>query len=126
MSAADERPRQRVPVEELVDLEALGSGGKPPSRRALRAALPRGWVLEEDGRTARRDLRLFFREGWILLTGLVLFGLLGGLFLWEALPAGWWGVVRLALLLGALLLVGGLVAPRMTLALQRRRERGDA
>ncbi|MCH2107169.1 MAG: hypothetical protein MK291_11070, partial [Planctomycetes bacterium] len=49
-----------VHVSELVDLDALGPGHRPPTPAELRAALPRGWVLEPDNEHARRDLRLFF------------------------------------------------------------------
>jgi hypothetical protein len=116
-------PRARedgVPLEELVDLEALRRGGREPTRSELRAALPRGWVLCDDGRHARRDARLLFREGWILLVGLIVFGLAGaGLFVWS-FPSGWAGVLRFLVLVGVLLLVGGLVAPIVTRALRRR------
>ena len=116
--------RRRVPVEELVDLASLDARERPSPRR-IRAALPRGWVLEPDGRHARRDLRLVFREGWILILGLVVFGSLGAAFLWGATPAGWRGVLRLALLVLLVLLAGGLVAPGITRALTRRRSGGN-
>lgn len=127
----DERPSTgeaespaRVLVEELVDLEALSTDGEPPSARKIRAALPRGWVLEPDGRHARRDLRLFFREAWILIVGLVVFGTVGGAFLLGAMPSGLRGVLRLAGLVVVLLLVGGVVGPAITRALmQGPRER---
>ena len=41
--------RERVPVEQLVDLDALGSDGRRPSPAAIRAALPPGWVLYTQG-----------------------------------------------------------------------------
>jgi hypothetical protein len=111
---------RRVPVEELVDLSRLGRDGRPPTLREIRAALPRGWVLDEDGRTARRDLRLVFREGWILVLGLVSFGAaVLGLF-WWSFPRGGAGLVRFALVVGLVLLAGGLVGPWITRALQRR------
>ena len=110
----------RVPVRELVDLEGLGRGGRAPTPKELRDALPRGWVLEEDGVTARRDRRLLFREGWILVVGLVCFGAAGLGLLWAGLPRGWAGARRFALLLALLALVGGLVAPAITRALHRR------
>jgi len=113
--------RVLVPVEELVDLSHLSAGGRPISPRTLRAALPRGWALTDDGAHAYRDARLFFREGWILLAGLVVFGSAAGAFLWGALPHGWRGFAYLAALIGIVLGVGGLVAPRITRALQRRR-----
>ncbi|MEX1024036.1 MAG: hypothetical protein WD226_03070 [Planctomycetota bacterium] len=108
-----------VPVSQLVDLTALGVDGRPPSRRRIRAALPRGWVLEPDGLHARRDLRLFFREAWILIVGLTVFGSVGLAFLWGAMPRGWAGIGRLAMLLVVLTLVGGWVAPAITRALLR-------
>jgi hypothetical protein len=110
----------RVPIRELVDLEALARGGAPPSPSAIRAALPRGWVLEEDGAHARRDLRLFFREGWILVVGLVAFGSAGAAFLWGALPRGWGGLARFLLMVLVLLLCGGLVGPHVARTLNRR------
>ena len=113
--------KERVAIEELVDLERLTAGGHEPSARELRAALPRGWVLDDDRRHAHRDVRLFFREAWILMVGLVIFGGLGGLFLWGGLPQGWGGILRLALLLGVVLVAGGLVAPAITRALARKR-----
>lgn len=121
--ASDVEPRraERVPVEELVDLGALRADGRAPSPAQIRAALPRGWVLDDDGRTARRDLRLVFREGWILLIGLVAFGsAVLGLF-WWSFPRGVSGLVRFALVVGLVLLAGGLVGPLVTRALNRRR-----
>ena len=90
---------RRVPVRELVDLEALSEGGIPPTPRRIREALPRGWVLEEDQVHARRDLRLLFRESWILLVSLVVFGTLGAAFVLGAQPRGWSALARVALLL---------------------------
>jgi len=110
----------RVPVEELVDVHALRADGRPPTPRELRAALPRGWVLDEDGRTARRDLRLVFREGWILLFGLIAFGsAVLGMF-WWSFPRGLSGVVRLVVVILIVLLAGGVVGPLVTRALNRR------
>jgi hypothetical protein len=83
--------------------------------------LPRGWALDDDGRHAHRDARLFFREGWILALGLLLFGLFGGWFLAGALPRGGAGVVRLTLLIGLVALLGGVAGPLVTRALYRRR-----
>lgn len=114
-----ERP-QRVPVEELVDLEALSADGREPSPARLRAALPRGWVLEDDHRHARRDLRLFFREAWILIAGLVIFGSSAVLLFWSTFPRGWSGLVRAVVLVVVMLVIGGLVAPMVTRALHRR------
>jgi hypothetical protein len=114
------RKSEPVPVEELVDLEQLGRGGRAVTPARLRAALPRGWVLEDDHRHARRDARLLFREGWILIVGLVVFGSAAvGLF-YLTFPRGWPGVARAAVLLAVLLLLGGLVAPAITRALHRR------
>ena len=112
--------RRLVPLRELVDLDALGRNRRPPSPREIRAALPRGWALAADGEHAYRDARLFFREAWILILGLVVFGSVGLGFLWGAMPDGWRGALRLALLLGVVLVVGGLVGPRITRALMRR------
>jgi len=111
---------ERVAVEELVDLARLRADGRAPTPAQVRAALPRGWVLEADGRHARRDLRLFFRQGWILALGLVVFGAVGLALFWSTFPRGPAGIVRFALLLGLVLLAGGLVAPIVTRALQRR------
>ena len=109
------------PVEELVDLEALRVDGRPPSPRRIREALPPGWALDEDGRTAFRDGRLFFRDGWVLILGLVSFGAAGlGLF-WFAMPTGASALVRLIVVLAVVLVAGGLVGPLVTRALHRRR-----
>lgn len=116
MSAA--RQKGLVPLAELIEPERLRALGPDPSPAALRAALPRGWV-PSDGRHARRDLRLFFREGWILVLCLVVFGCLGILFLLGALPRGPRGVVRLGLLLALLWLAATLAGPRITRALRR-------
>ncbi len=114
---------ERVPVEELVDLGQLERDGRRPTPARLRAALPRGWVLEEDGLHARRDLRLLFREGWILLCGMVIFGGVSAALFWSVLPSGWAGVGRLALGVGVLLVAGGIAAPLITRALNWRGKR---
>lgn len=112
--------RERVPVEELVDLGSLRDDGRPPTPAQLRAALPRGWVLDDDGRTARRDLRMVFREGWILVFGLVAFGsAVLGMF-WWSFPRGASGFVRFVLVIALVLLAGGLVGPLITRTLNRR------
>jgi hypothetical protein len=111
---------ERVPIEQLVDLEALREGGREPTPARLRAALPRGWVLEDDQRHARRDLRLFFREAWILLAGLSIFGTSAVLLFWSTFPRGWSGLVRVGVLVIVMILIGGLVAPMVTRALHRR------
>ena len=114
------RQRELVPVGDLVDLERLREGGREPTPSRIRAALPRGWALAEDGRHAYRDARLLFREGWILVVGLVVFGSVGLAFLWGGVPGGWSGALRIGVSVVAVLLVGGLVAPRITRALFRR------
>lgn len=119
MAAPPTDPR-RVPVSELVDLDALAREGRPPTPRRVREALPRGWALDDDGEHAHRDARLLFREGWILALGLVVFGGVGLAFLWGAVPRGWGGVARLGVLLGVVLAAGGVVGPLVTKALNRR------
>lgn len=112
----------RVPVEELIDLAGLGLRlGRPPHAREIRAVLPRGWALEPDGRHARRDLRLFFREGWILLVGMIAFGGVALAIFWQAFPRGWRGLATLAGLVLAVLVASGLVGPLVTRALYRGR-----
>lgn len=113
---------QRVPIAELVDLAVLERArGRPPTPAELRGALPRGWVPDEaDPACARRDGRMLFSDGWILVTALVTFGCVGLFFLWSAMPRGWSGVLRFAVLVGGVIVVGGLVAPLITRALQRR------
>lgn len=111
---------QRVPVAHLIDLTALGRNGRPPTPAQVRAALPVGWVLDEDGQTARRDGRLLHRHSVVLITGLVFFGVAGvGLF-WTTFPRGWSGVGRAVTLLVVLLVAGGFVGPAVTRALTRR------
>ncbi|TAJ24906.1 MAG: hypothetical protein EPO68_00695 [Planctomycetota bacterium] len=120
--AALSAARDRVPIAELVDLGALErERGRALTPAELRGALPRGWVPDEtDAGYARRDGRLLFSDGWILVTALVTFGCIGLFFLWSAMPRGWSGVARFGMLVGGVVLVGGLVAPRITRALQRR------
>ena len=101
-------------------MERLERTHRTVSPRHIRAALPRGWALADDHRHAYRDLRLLFREGWILLLGLVIFGVVGGGFLWGGLPSGWGGLLRALALLLLVLLLGGVVAPLVTRALHRR------
>ncbi len=108
-----------VQVRELVDLDSIGPEHRPPTPAELRAALPRGWVLEPDGEHARRDVRLFFRESWILLVGLLIFGCIGAVLFWQTFPSGWRGVLRLIGLLVLVLLAGGVVGPMVTRALNR-------
>jgi len=108
-----------VPVSELVDLDSIGPDHRSPTPAEIRAALPRGWVLEPDGERARRDARLFFRESWILIVGLVVFGGVVATLFWETFPSGWRGVLRLIGLLALVLLAGGVVGPMITRALNR-------
>ena len=115
-----ERSPERVHVSLLVDLESLSEDGRPPHPARLRAALPRGWVLEPDGEHARRDLRLFFREGWILIVGMAVFGGIALLTFWSVFPSGLSGVLRFAGLVLVVLLVGGVVGPIVTRALMRK------
>jgi len=115
-----ESGRELVPVEELIDVGALAEPGRPVTPRRIREALPRGWALADDNLHAYRDARLFFREGWILLVGLAVFGSIGGAFVLGAMPKGWGGVLRLGGLVLVLVLLGGVVAPMVTRALHRR------
>ena len=109
----------RVPITELVDPERLRALGPTPSPAALRAALPRGWVPAEDG-FARRDLRLFFREGWILAVCLLVFGALGAMFVLGAMPRGWAGAARVLVLVAIVGLAAGVAGPLITRTLRRR------
>ena len=108
---------RRVALEELIDPEVLAKA--EGSRSVLRGALPRGWVLEEDGLHARRDARLLFREGWVLILGLVSFGAVALGMFWSTFPRGGAGVLRFVLLVVTILVLGGLVAPSITRALKR-------
>jgi len=111
--------RERVPIGRLVDPAALRALGPSPSPARLRALLPRGWVPAEDG-YARRDLRLFFREGWILVACLLAFGALGAAFLVGAMPRGWSGFLRLGALLALVALAAGVAGPLITRAVRGR------
>jgi hypothetical protein len=111
----------KVPIDQLLDLDALGTDGRAPSPKQLREALPPGWVLDEDGRHARRDLRVLARDGWVLVIGLVLFGAAGFFLFWDSFPRGWRGVSRFGVLILLLLFAGGVVGPMVTRALMRRR-----
>jgi hypothetical protein len=108
-----------VPLHELVDPEHLRALGSAPPPAKLRALLPRGWVPTEDGRHARRDLRLFFREGWILVACLIAFGAVGAAFVLSAMPRGWSGVLRLVTLVAVVGLAAGVAGPMITKALRR-------
>lgn len=112
--------RMLVPIEELIDVAALVEPGRPLTPRRIREALPRGWALADDNQHAYRDARLFFREGWILMVGLIVFGSVGGAFVLGAMPKGWAGALRLFGLLIGILILGGVVAPMITRALNRR------
>jgi hypothetical protein len=110
---------RRVPIQELIEPARLRALGPAPSPAALRGLLPRGWVLAEDGLHARRDLRLFFREGWILLACLVVFGSLGAMFVLGAVPRGWGGALRVLALVSIVWLAAGVAGPLVTRALRR-------
>ena len=111
---------RRVHFDELVDRSRIRGDGRPPTPAELRAALPRGWKLDDDGEHAVRDLRLFFSQGWVLICGLVMFGAaVVGLFA-TTLPRGGRAFVRIALLLAVLLVIGGLIGPLVTRALNKR------
>lgn len=117
---------REVPVEELIDLASLRSDGRPPTPKQIREALPPGWALSEDNVTAFRDGRLFFKDGWVMILGLVSFGVAGLGFFWFAMPRGWAGFGRLAATIGIVAVAGGLVAPLITRALNRpTRKRRD-
>ncbi len=113
-------PQAHVPISELIDLVELERGRPALTPREIRARLPRGWVLDPDHRHAHRDVRLFFREGWILLSGLVIFGILGGMFVWGGLPRGWHGILKLGLGLVLVLVAGGIAGPAITKTLMRK------
>ena len=115
----------RVPVEDLVDVDALRAGGRRPTPKELREALPAGWVLDADGRTARRDLRWLARDGWVLVLALVCFGAAGAGLFWSTFPRGLGGLARFAALVAVVLLAGGVVAPMITRALHARRRQRE-
>ena len=110
------------PIEEVLDLAALEQElGRRPSPSQIRAALPRGLVLDEDGRHVRPDQRLLVRHSWVLISALILFG---GASLWlfhDTLPGGWRGAGRLLGLVAAMALAGGVVGPMVTRAILSRR-----
>ncbi len=69
----------------------------------------------------RRDARLLFKDGWMLVLFLVCFGAAaGGIFWWSA-PRGSAGWIRFGIALGIVLVAGGVVAPMVTRALYRKR-----
>lgn len=107
---------ERVRIDELIDAARLRE--LRPSE--IRGALPPGWVPDDDGVHARRDGRWLFRHGWVLITGLVTFGSAALFLFWSTFPSGWRGVARVVVLVVVVLLIGGLVAPLVTRALNRR------
>ena len=109
----------RVPIRELLSPETLRQLGPSPTPARLRAALPRGWVPDEDGVHARRDGRLLFRQGWMLVLCLVVFGTIGATFVLGAVPRGWAGVARIVLLVLGVWLAAGIAGPLVTRALRR-------
>jgi hypothetical protein len=112
--------QERVRVDELVDLARLGRAGAPPTPSDIRAALPRGWVLDDDGEYAHRDRRWMFTNGWILICAMAAFAAVAiGIYASTA-PRGWRGLSRVAILLALLVLIGGVVGPLVTRALIRR------
>lgn len=111
----------KVPIEQLVDLSSLRDDGASPTPKQIREALPAGWVLDEDGRHARRDLRVLARDGWVLVLGLVLFGGAGFFLFYDSFPKGWRGVGRFGVLILLVLFAGGIAGPMITRALTRRR-----
>lgn len=111
---------KRVPVDELVDRARIRKDGRPPTPAELRAALPAGWKLDDDGEHAVRDLRLFFSQSWVLVLGLVMFGAAGiGLFA-STFPRGERALVRVAILLVVMIVIGGVIGPLVTRALLKR------
>ncbi len=112
---------QKVPLEQLIDLSTLREGGREPTPTHLRQALPPGWVLDEDGQHAHRDLRVLARDGWVLVIGLVLFGGAGFFLFYDSFPRGWRGLGRFGMLILLVLFAGGLAGPMITRALLRRR-----
>jgi len=115
----DEKGKRRR-IEALVNLESSSENGATPSARRIRAALPRGWVLEDDGRHARRDRRLFFRQSWILLFALVAFASVAVVFFWGALPHSLLGFARVLAMIALVLVVGGVAGPLISRSLQQR------
>ncbi len=111
---------KRVRVDELIDTAALARDGHAPTSADIRRALPHGWVLDDDGEHAIHDRRVFFGRSWVLICGLVFFGAAAlGLFA-STLPKGPRAVTRVVLLVTAFVLIGGVVGPLITRALQRR------
>jgi hypothetical protein len=61
-----------------------------------------------------------WREGWILIVAMVVFGVLGGRFIISGITHTNRGIIGPVLGFILILGVGGLVAPRITRALRRR------
>ena len=77
-------------------------------------------ALDDDGVHAVRDLRLFFSQSWVLVLGLVMFGAAGvGLFA-TTFPRGERALLRVAILVGVMIVIGGVIGPLVTRALNRR------
>lgn len=110
-----------VPIEQLVDLESLRSDGQRPTPKQIREALPAGWVLDEDGQHARRDLRVLARDGWVLVVGLISFGIAGFFLFYDSFPRGWAGIARFGVLILLVLFAGGIAGPMITKALIRKK-----
>ena len=97
----------------------MAGSARPPTPREIREALPPGFVLDADGKSTRRDARLLFREGWMLLLCLVCFAAAAAGLFWWSFPRGSAGWIRLAGAIVLLLLAGGIAAPVLTRALSR-------
>lgn len=110
----------KVPIEQLVDLEGLRKDKQRPTPKQIREALPPGWVLDEDNLHARRDLRVLAKDGWVLVIGLVVFGGAGFFLFYDSFPRGWRGISRFGLLIVLILFAGGIVGPMITKALTRK------
>ena len=114
---------REVPLEDLIDVASLRSDGRAPTPQQIREALPRGWAYDAKSGTAFRDGRLLFRDGWVLIVGLVSFGAVGlGLF-WTTFPSGWRGISRFLSILLIVAIAGGVVGPMITRALSQRGSR---
>ncbi len=70
--------------------------------------------------TSRQE-RQARRQGWVLVLGLVSFGVLAVALFYETFPRGWRGIARGVTLLALMLLLGGVIAPIVSRALLKRR-----